>query len=113
MVSRTHGGWRFELIRPGAQRAYLVGDFNGWSTTAIQMTTDTRGLFHTTIDLEPGTYHFRYFVDDMWLVDYAAFGLDRNTLGQWDSVVYVPEVGRGKLEVRSGNVEVGTEHLAH
>jgi 1,4-alpha-glucan branching enzyme len=90
MVSRTDAGWRFRLVRPEAHRAYLVGDFNGWSTTTVQMTRTEPGVFVATLELEPGTYRFRYFVDGMWLVDYAAFGLERNALGQWDSVIYVP-----------------------
>ncbi len=106
MVSRTEAGWRFRLLRPGAQRAYLVGDFNGWSTTAIQMPRIADGLFEVVIDLEPGTYRFRYFVDGMWLIDYAAFGLERNTYGQWDAVVYVP--GRRRLD--DGAQEIAREH---
>lgn len=90
MVSRTPAGWRFLLIRPRAGRAYLVGDFNGWSTAAIQMQPGPDGQFEATLDLDPGTYRFRYFVDGVWMIDYAAFGLERNAQGQWDSVLFVP-----------------------
>lgn len=90
MVSRTRQGWRFDLLRPGAERAWLAGDFNQWSTLSLPMEQIARGHFRITLHLPPGTYRFRYFVDGAWMVDYAAFGLERNPLGQWDSVIYVP-----------------------
>lgn len=90
MVSLTKDGCRFDLLRPGAHRAYLVGDFNDWSTTAIQLDRVANGHFRILLDLAPGTYRFRYFVDGQWIVDYASFGLQRNPHGQWDSVLYVP-----------------------
>jgi len=91
MVNRTGRHCRFRLIRPSATRVYLVGDFNNWSTTAIEMTAGDDGAWQADLDLEPGTYRFRYHVDGRWVTDFAAFGIERNTDGDWDSICYVPD----------------------
>lgn len=90
MVIRSAGKCIFRVIRPHARRVYLVGDFNCWSRTAIAMEPIARGVWQTTLMLPPGTYRFRYFTDEGWLIDYAAFGLLPNGFGGWDSVVWVP-----------------------
>jgi len=91
MVYRKAGLWVFNLIRPDAHRVYLVGDFNGWSKTTIQMHRNPAGLWETALTLKPGVYRFRYFADGQWLTDYAAFGVERNELGEYDSVLIVPD----------------------
>jgi len=91
MVHREGRHCRFRLIRPNAKRVYLVGDFNHWSTTAIEMTRCPDGVWQTELDMPPGVYRFRYHVDGQWQTDFAAFGIERSNTGEWDSIVYVPE----------------------
>ena len=90
MVHRFDKTWVFALIRPRAHRVYLVGDFNDWSTTAVAMERLPDGRWAAALDLEPGVYRFRYYADGVWLTDYAAFGLQRNPSGQFDSVLWLP-----------------------
>jgi 1,4-alpha-glucan branching enzyme len=90
MVQRKQGLWVFTLIRPLAHRVYLVGDFNGWSQT-IQMQRNPQGLWEATLALQPGMYRFRYHADGQWLTDYAAFGIERNHCGEYDSILFVPD----------------------
>jgi 1,4-alpha-glucan branching enzyme len=52
----------FELLCPDAQQVFLVGDFNGWSTTATPMQPAADGHWHLTHALAPGHYRFSYFV---------------------------------------------------
>jgi len=91
MVHREGRHCRFRLIRPKAKRVYLVGDFNQWSTTAIEMTHRPDGVWQTELQLPPGVYRFRYHVDGQWQTDFAAFGIERSSTGEWDSIVYIPE----------------------
>ncbi len=91
MVYRKQGLWVFQVIRPGAQRVYLVGEFNGWSKTTVQMQPNAQGVWETSLALKPGVYRFRYFADNQWLTDYAAFGVERNATGEYDSILLVPE----------------------
>jgi len=47
-----------------AQKVSVVGDFNGWDTTAHIMESLKNGTFKTSIELEKGRkYQFRYLID--------------------------------------------------
>lgn len=49
----------------GARKVHVVGEFNNWSTTATPMKHSRKGVFTTSVDLEPGRqYQFRYLLDD-------------------------------------------------
>ncbi len=58
----------FTLQAPGAQRVFLVGDFNNWNPTLERM--DTEGdLFIIRLYLLAGTYRYKFVVDGEWIVD--------------------------------------------
>lgn len=98
MVSCVDGKWMFRVVCPDAHRVYLVGDFNNWSRTAVAMDPVGRGVWVTALALSPGEYRFRYFADGRWLNDYAAFGLAPNDMGDWDSVLWVPDPAEDRPE---------------
>jgi 1,4-alpha-glucan branching enzyme len=50
----------------------VVGDFNGWSTTADPLDHNADGSFTATLDIAPGTYHYKFFADNQWVTDPAA-----------------------------------------
>ncbi len=58
----------------GADRVYLVGDFNNWSCSATPMELTSSGNFESTIRLTPEReYQFRYFIDGTrWENDWNA-----------------------------------------
>jgi 1,4-alpha-glucan branching enzyme len=44
-------------------QAHVVGDFNGWSTSATPMKRSKKGAFSATVELEKGrSYQFRYLL---------------------------------------------------
>ena len=51
-----------------ATRAYVVGSFNNWSTTATPMKRLKKGSFSATVELKTGrSYQFRYFLgESIW-----------------------------------------------
>jgi len=61
-------------VAAGAQKASLVGEFNGWDPKATRMQKLKTGEFKVTLDLEVGReYQFRYLLDDhKWTNDEAA-----------------------------------------
>jgi hypothetical protein len=75
-----------------AERAWLAGDFNDWSTTATPLTPQGDGSLAVTLLLEPGRSHrFRYyFGDGRWENDWAADAYVDNHHGGADSVVVTP-----------------------
>jgi 1,4-alpha-glucan branching enzyme len=74
--------------RPEIAAAAVVGDFNGWSTTADPMVTDG-DVFTATLSLPIGVrYRFRYLVDGMcWENDWAADDYEANDDGGHNSVL--------------------------
>jgi hypothetical protein len=60
---------QFILQQRGANRVRLVGDFNGWGATAIDLTDATRsGVWEVTVALLPGRHTYAYLVNDSLLV---------------------------------------------
>lgn len=78
----------------GAREACVVGEFNGWSTTANPMQQDGEG-FVATISLPRGRrYRFRYLLDGQrWENDWAAHAYVPNEFGGNDSVVDLTDAG--------------------
>lgn len=67
----------FELPREaaeGAEKVYLVGDFNNWDESAVELKKLKSGVFKTTLKLESGrSYQFRYLIDgQQWENDWSA-----------------------------------------
>ena len=92
MTFISDGTCTFRTTCPHVQQLFLAGDFNGWSATATPMTKIDDHTWQVALDLEPGTYRFRYVTDDgRWLTDFSAFGVEPNKIDGWDSVVLVPE----------------------
>lgn len=91
MVTRNGHFWVFRTSFSGARSVNVVGDFNGWDSQAAPMQRIGLDGWMALLVLDPGDYRFRYLVDGHhWLTDYAAFGVIRNELGGWDSVLHVP-----------------------
>jgi len=91
MVEREGNRVYFTIHRADCEQLYLAGDFNDWSTSQCPMHRAADGRWFCELNLTPGTYRFRYFCHRHgWLTDWAAFGVKRNALGSWDSVVEVP-----------------------
>jgi 1,4-alpha-glucan branching enzyme len=79
----------FRLPRAaGTDHAALVGEFNGWSTTATPMARSDDG-FTVTVTLPYGAcYRFKYLLDDeRWENDWAADAYVPNEHGGDDSLV--------------------------
>lgn len=59
---------RFELMAPGAQRAFIAGDFNDWDPSSVRMRKMPRqdGLFVRILHLSAGQHEFKFVVDGDW-----------------------------------------------
>ena len=58
----------------GAQKVWLAGDFNSWSSIDTPMKKKPDGSFSVKVKLDPGNeYQFRYLLDGKkWENDWAA-----------------------------------------
>jgi 1,4-alpha-glucan branching enzyme len=86
---RANGEVEFSFFRPAASRVFVVGDFNGWNTSATPMGRAEGGWWRCRLRLVPGVHQFKYLADGQWYLDYGAFGLERGPLGTWNSVAWV------------------------
>ena len=59
----------FSIQAPGALSVMLVGDFTHWQEKPIALKKETSGVWSTSVDLAPGTYHYRFLVDGEWRDD--------------------------------------------
>ena len=86
----------------GAERACVVGDFNGWSTTADEMQPEGDG-FVARLHLQPGcAYQFRYLLDgERWENDLDADAYVPNDFGGDDSLIDLRNVVVGEFRGRA------------
>ena len=66
--------FQFVLVAPHATRVSLVGDFNDWDAGRTPMRrSGSEALWTAVVPLEPGRYHYAFFVDgSRWLADPSA-----------------------------------------
>lgn len=51
---------------PDAQRIYVAGTFNDWSTTTTPLSKYDDGPWKVDLELLPGRYEFKLLVDGAW-----------------------------------------------
>ena len=88
--------FRFRHVTDGP--VFVVGDFCRWEAGQLPMRRVAPAEWRLMLRLPPGTYEFRYLAAGRWYTDYAAFGVNGNTLGDFNSVLLVPMVQPVALE---------------
>jgi len=74
---------------PQAKGVALVGDFNGWDTTATPMHRTTDGRWTVTLELHHGHHQYLFVVDGTPRLDTKAGGTARNNRNEPVSIVAV------------------------
>ena len=82
---------RFEVEFPGAEKVYIAGTFNNWDPEQRRMKRIKKGKdkFLAVLDLEPGTWEFKYVVDGQWQCCPNATK-NTNELGVENSIIEIP-----------------------
>jgi 1,4-alpha-glucan branching enzyme len=86
MSSRTT---EFRLYAPQAKRVSLVGSFNNWNTKRLSAKKDSRGNWIAKVNLKPGRYEYKFFVDGNWLNDPRCTWFAPNTFGSQNCIIEV------------------------
>ncbi|MEZ4631377.1 MAG: glycogen-binding domain-containing protein [Deinococcales bacterium] len=89
------GGILFSYLGPGAQKAVLRGSFNNWGETPMQKSP--QGVWYVVVDLAPGSYQYKFFVDEVWLEDPNDLTSADDGFGGKNSVVDVVRTESGAL----------------
>jgi 1,4-alpha-glucan branching enzyme len=81
---------KFVLTAPQAGRVAIVGDFNGWDSSASPAIRQPDGTWATYVTLHPGRHVYSFVVDGAHFVnDPAAPLAPDDGYGQRNSVVVV------------------------
>lgn len=90
MVTIRDAKAEFKFYRPDASSVCLVGDFNDWDQSNLQMVKTSDGYWTANLHLGAGEFKFRYLADGQWFTDFAAFGVEPGPFGL-DSILRMPE----------------------
>ena len=109
------GGWEFEgwdkdfsniqedttvTAKYYDNNVYLMGTFNNWGYTVLK--TYGNKVLTTTIELEPGTYDFKFFQNKQYYTDKNAADIKDTTNGNWNSTTTDQSVGNTSLIAGGG-----------
>ena len=73
------------------KRVQLAGDFNDWKPDQGVLTRTVDGVVEKTVMLMPGTYQYRYIIDDVWQEDPSNPEVVENFSGGYNSILHVVE----------------------
>jgi hypothetical protein len=79
-----------EFYLPGyksAQKVYISGTFNNWSTAQTPMKFMGNGWM-VDLKLKPGKYAYKFIIDGQWITDPSNRLRERGDAGAYNSVVY-------------------------
>ena len=76
----------FAFTAPGAMSVQLVGDFTQWQQSPINLQKAPDGVWRISVELKPGTYHYRFLVDGQWRDDPECALYVPNPYGSQDAV---------------------------
>lgn len=80
----------FEVQTKPDSVVFVAGSFNGWDNSKKCLTDkDGNGLYKCVISLEPGTYEYKFCINDTWCVDPANPNFRPNDMGTLNSVITV------------------------
>jgi len=82
----------FFIEAPAAERVRLVGDFCGWRLdTAVEMARTQAGHWRAEAKLPPGSYHYKFLVDNAWQPDPHNRCREADPFGGANSLLVVEE----------------------
>lgn len=79
----------FVCYAPGAKQVSVIGDFNGWDTTANPMKRQPDGAWMTQIQLSHGHHQYLFYVDGQAQLDPRAQGVARTQQGERVSLIAI------------------------
>ena len=60
---------QFLLRGVHAQQVIVTGSFNDWDTTMVELDSNGDDEWEACLELEPGSYEYRYLADGEWMND--------------------------------------------
>jgi len=79
----------FKLKAPQAKKVSLAGSFNNWDIKALTARKDPRGNWSVKVNLKPGKYEYKFFVDGQWVNDPGCRACVSNSYGTQNCIVEI------------------------
>ncbi len=79
----------FKLYAPQAKRVSLAGSFNDWNTKTTTAKKDSQGNWVIKMDLKPGKYEYKFFVDGSWMNDPSCNSCVGNGFGTQNCIIEI------------------------
>lgn len=77
----------FQLLSPDAREAKIAGSFNDWEQQSMKR--DSKGVWKVKLLLPPGTFEYKFFVDNQWVEDPQNSDKSPSPFGGFNSVCIV------------------------
>ncbi len=78
----------FKFISPKAKKVSIAGTFNNWDVGKLTAKKDSDGNWTAKVNLKPGRYEYKFFVDGSWINDPKAKTV-YNSYGTENSVIEI------------------------
>lgn len=89
-VKKVRGNVVFTAFYPDASDVQVAGDFNNWQPQMTPLKKiDQKGTWQVKLPLEPGSYRYRFVVDNRWQHDPNNQSTEPNPYGELNSVLQV------------------------
>jgi 1,4-alpha-glucan branching enzyme len=79
---------KFSIEAPLAQSVAIAGSFNDWTPQAMKRSA--KGAWSISVSLTPGSYQYKFVVDEEWLEDPACEEKAPSPFGGFNSVCSIP-----------------------
>lgn len=79
----------FKFYAPQAKKVAIGGCFNNWKAEKNLLKKDASGNWKVSLDLKPGRYQYRYWVDGEWQNAQEPVECVPNAFGSWNCVIAV------------------------
>jgi len=76
----------FKFYAPQAKKVSLAGNFNNWNTKELSAKKDLSGNWSVKLNLKPGKYEYKFFVDGNWVNDPRCTACVSNSFGTQNCV---------------------------
>ena len=99
------GGVLFSYLSREATSVLIAGDFSRWIAEPLVLVDESIGLWQKIIQLDSGTYHYKFLVNDVWRTDPSNQLTKTNRYGGIDSVITIkssPLTYEDRQETKTG-----------
>lgn len=85
------GSLQFSLYAPQARSVALIGDFNGWGSTAeVKLKPAANGMWSVAVSLPAGRYQYAFLLDGQrWVTDPRAERRVNDDFGRQNAVITI------------------------